>query len=46
MNADWPEDVRRILDNLYWLAFNQGFDASIELTDSANAVSHFDEPTI
>jgi hypothetical protein len=28
--------VRRILDNFYWSAFNQGFDAAIELTDSAD----------
>jgi hypothetical protein len=43
MNADWPEDVRRILDNFYWSAFNAGFDAAIELTDSADAVSPTEE---
>jgi len=46
LNADWPEDVRRILDNFYWSAFNAGFDAALELTDSANTSSTFEEPTL
>jgi len=46
LNADWPEDVRRILDNFYWSAFNEGFDAAVELTDHADTVSTSDVPTI